>query len=63
VDFGFRQLHLGRVVAETTFDNVASMGVMRRLGMRIIKNANPEPSWLQVVGLLENPESRSIRPQ
>jgi RimJ/RimL family protein N-acetyltransferase len=54
VDYAFKQLHLGRVVAETTFGNLASMGVMRKLGMRILRNPHPEPPWLQVVGLLEN---------
>ena len=63
VDYAFKHLHLTRVVAETTFDNVASMGVMRKLGMRIIRNPHPTPPWLQVVGLLENPKLFSSRLQ
>lgn len=59
VDYAFGQLHLRRVVATTTFDNVASMGVMRKLGMRIARNPQRDPSSLQVVGLLENPERPS----
>jgi hypothetical protein len=33
--------------------NAGSMGVMRRLGMRIVKNPSAEPRWLQVVGVLD----------
>jgi len=54
VDYAFHELHLKRIIAETSYDNLASMGVMRRLGMRIEVNPRPEPPWLQVVGLLEN---------
>ena len=54
VDYAFRTLHLGRVIATTTRDNVASMGVMRHLGMRIEENPYPDPPWLQVVGIIDN---------
>jgi RimJ/RimL family protein N-acetyltransferase len=54
VDYAFRQLHLKRVVATTSYDNIASMSVMRRLGMRVEKNPRPAPPWLQVVGIMEN---------
>ena len=54
VDYAFHHLNLQRVVATTTYDNIASMGVMKKLGMRIEKNPSPEPPWLQVVGVLEN---------
>jgi [ribosomal protein S5]-alanine N-acetyltransferase len=50
----FDDLHLRRVVATTTYDNAASAGVMRALGMRIEKNPDPDPFWFQVVGVLEN---------
>ncbi|HEY0607179.1 MAG TPA: GNAT family N-acetyltransferase [Herpetosiphonaceae bacterium] len=53
VRYAFDVLKLKRVVATTTYDNVGSMGVMRRLGMRIERNPFPEPPWLQVVGVLE----------
>ena len=46
-------LNLARLVAGTDRDNVASIGVMRRLGMRIEVNSYPEPRWFQVVGILE----------
>jgi hypothetical protein len=29
------------------------VAVMRRLGMRVLENPHPEPSWLQIVGVLE----------
>lgn len=54
VDFAFEQLHLGRIVATTERDNLASQAVMRHLGMRIHENALPDPAWFQIVGILEN---------
>jgi len=54
IRYAFNTLRLKRIVATTTYDNVASMGVMRKLGMRIEKNPYPDPPWLQVVGILEN---------
>ncbi len=50
--YGFEGLRLGRMVATTTYDNVASQAVMERLGMRIGRNRFPDPPWLQVVGEL-----------
>ena len=57
VDYAFQELHLKRILAETNYDNLGSMGVMRKLGMRIEKNPHPDPPWLQVVGILENNQS------
>jgi RimJ/RimL family protein N-acetyltransferase len=54
IDYAFQHLRLKRIIATTTYDNTASMGVMKKLGMRIEKNPLPEPPWLQVVGVLEN---------
>jgi ribosomal-protein-alanine N-acetyltransferase len=54
VDYAFQHLDLKRVIATTDFDNNASMGVMRKLGMRVEKNPLAEPPWLQVVGVVEN---------
>lgn len=54
VRYAFTELHLRRIVATTTYDNAASVGVMRKLGMRIEHNPDPTPSWFQVVGTLEN---------
>ena len=56
VEYAFSQLHVNRVIAETDYENAASIGVMRKLGMRIEKNPLQEPPWLQVVGVLENEE-------
>jgi len=53
VAYALDVLKLKRIVATTTYDNAGSMGVMRRLGMRIERNPLPEPPWLQVVGVLE----------
>jgi RimJ/RimL family protein N-acetyltransferase len=53
VRYAFDVLNLERLVATTERTNQASMGVMRRLGMRIECNPEPEPPWFQVVGLLD----------
>ena len=55
VDYAFTVMRLKRIVATTAYDNTASMGVMRCLGMRIGRNPFPEPPWLQVVGVLDSP--------
>jgi [ribosomal protein S5]-alanine N-acetyltransferase len=55
VGFAFDELKPSRVVATTEHTNTASIGVMRRLGMRIDRNPHPAPFYLQVVGLLDNP--------
>jgi RimJ/RimL family protein N-acetyltransferase len=53
--FGFGELKLRRMVATTEHDNTASIGVMRRLSMRIERNPAPAPFFLAVVGILDNP--------
>ena len=55
VDAAFTRWHVRRIVATTEHTNTASMGVMRRLGMRIDRNPSAAPFFLQVVGVLENP--------
>jgi [ribosomal protein S5]-alanine N-acetyltransferase len=55
IDFAIQQLRVKRLIATTEYDNAASMGVMRKLGMRIEKNPFPDPPWLQVVGILDHP--------
>ncbi len=37
IHYAFTQLYLQRIVATTTYDNEASIGVMRKVGMRIEK--------------------------
>ncbi len=56
VTYAFAQLRLRRIVATTEHDNARSIGVMRRLGMRIERNPRPEPAWLQTVGVLDRSE-------
>jgi RimJ/RimL family protein N-acetyltransferase len=53
IDAAFTRLRLGRIVATTDYDNIASQGVMRNLGMRIERNPMAEPEWMQVVGILQ----------
>ena len=55
IEFGFAEMNLARIVATTTYDNEASIAVMRRLGMTIASNPQPEPAWFQVVGWLDAP--------
>jgi [ribosomal protein S5]-alanine N-acetyltransferase len=55
IDFAFQQLRVKRLIATTEYDNAASIGVMRKLGMRIEKNPFADPPWLQVVGILDHP--------
>jgi ribosomal-protein-alanine N-acetyltransferase len=52
IEYAFSTLELQRILATTTYDNTASIGVMRKLGMRIEHNPLPDPPWLQVVGVL-----------
>ncbi|HTP08685.1 MAG TPA: GNAT family N-acetyltransferase [Anaerolineae bacterium] len=58
IDFAFQQLRVKRLIATTEYDNAASIGVMRKLGMTIAKNPLPDPPWLQVVSILLNPAER-----
>ena len=60
IDFAFQQLHVKRLIATTEHDNAASIGVMRKLGMRIERNPFSDPPWLQVVGILEQPASKEF---
>ncbi len=55
IGYAFHELKLHRVVATTTYDNAASIAVMRRLGMTIDRNPHPDPPWFQVVGVLRHP--------
>lgn len=59
IDYAFTELNLRRIVATTTYDNVPSIGVMQKVGMRIEKNPFADPPWLQVVGILDNTPSDS----
>jgi RimJ/RimL family protein N-acetyltransferase len=61
IDHAFGWLKLDRIVATTTSTNVASIGVMQKLGMQIDRNPYPDPPWLQVVGVLLHPSLRRTR--
>ena len=52
--YAFEQLHVKRVFATTTYANIASTNVMRKLGMNLKKNSHSKPSWLQVIGILNS---------
>jgi RimJ/RimL family protein N-acetyltransferase len=55
IRWAFDNLKLARIVATTRHDNAESQAVMRRLGMRVESNPDPEPPWFQVVGWLDDP--------
>ena len=52
----FQSLRLKRIMANTDFSNTASQGVMLKVGMRLARNPWPQPHWLQVIGVLDNPD-------
>jgi [ribosomal protein S5]-alanine N-acetyltransferase len=52
----FQSLRLKRMMANTDFTNTASQGVMLKVGMRLARNPWPQPHWLQVIGVLDNPD-------
>jgi ribosomal-protein-alanine N-acetyltransferase len=54
ISYAFTQLRLRRIVATTEHDNLRSINVMRRLGMRLERNPLAEPDWLQTVGILDS---------
>lgn len=54
VDYAFSRLRLKRIIATTEDDNSASQAVMRKIGMTLLRNPQPEPPWLQVVGVRNN---------
>ncbi|MFI5050524.1 MAG: GNAT family N-acetyltransferase [Gaiellales bacterium] len=54
IAYGFGEMRLQRIVATTEHANTASQAVMRRLGMRLDRNPEPEPPWFQVVGILDS---------
>jgi RimJ/RimL family protein N-acetyltransferase len=54
IDYAFESLNLKRILANTDYDNFASQSVMRKLGMQLERNPDPEPPWMQIIGVLEN---------
>ncbi|MDP1616672.1 GNAT family N-acetyltransferase [Phenylobacterium sp.] len=53
----FDTMGLARILAGTEADNAASIGVMRRLGMRIELNPGPPSPGFDVTGVLEAPQA------
>ena len=54
IDYAFKHLRLKRILATTEYENIASQGVMQKVGMKMTRNPWPTPQWLQVVGVMEN---------
>ena len=52
ISFAFADMNVRRIVATTEYDNLASVAVMKRLNMRIVRNPHPTPEWFQIVGVL-----------
>jgi RimJ/RimL family protein N-acetyltransferase len=57
INHAFQSLRLKRIMANTDFTNSRSQGVMLKLGMRLARNPWPQPHWLQVIGVLDNPDN------
>lgn len=51
----FGRFRLRRIVAFTEYDNRPSQRVMEKIGMTIERNPFPQPTWLQVIGILNHP--------
>lgn len=54
IDYLFAHEKLGRLIATTGFDNLASQRVMVKLGMTVHRMERPQPPDQFVVGVLEN---------
>ena len=53
--FAFETLRAARLVATTEHENVASIGVMRKIGMSVETNPQETPEWFQAIGVIFNP--------
>ncbi|MFN8493380.1 MAG: GNAT family N-acetyltransferase [Caldilineaceae bacterium] len=62
IEHGFRALNIGRIVNSVAEENVHSVKLMKRLGLRIERSLKPKPfigPWQNsagVIGILENPD-------
>jgi len=54
IDYLFIHEKLGRIIATTGYDNLASQKVMQKLGMQVQHLEQPQPPDQFVVGVLEN---------
>ena len=55
ISYAFEKLLVKRIIATTTYENASSIRVMQKLGMQLKRNPSAKPTWLQVVGILDNP--------
>ena len=61
IEHGFRVLNIGRIVNSVAEENVHSVKLMKRLGLRIERSLKPKPfigPWKNsdgVIGILDNP--------
>jgi len=56
IDHLFNTEGLGRIIATTGYNNIASQRVMEKLGMTVYRLEDPQPPDLYVVGVLERKE-------
>jgi [ribosomal protein S5]-alanine N-acetyltransferase len=54
MDYLFSHEHLGRIIATTGYDNLASQRVMQKLGMTVHRLEDPQPPDQFVVAVIEN---------
>ncbi|HYN88087.1 MAG TPA: GNAT family N-acetyltransferase, partial [Ardenticatenaceae bacterium] len=47
IAYAFEHLKLQYIIAGTNAENSASIRVMRKVGMRIERNPDPDPAWMQ----------------
>ncbi|MAT40939.1 MAG: hypothetical protein CL609_01260 [Anaerolineaceae bacterium] len=52
----WNELKIKRIIATTEYENYQSQNVMRKIGMKILKNNSSKPPWLQVVGVINHPK-------
>ena len=57
IEHAFHDLNYSRIFAGTEYDNKASIGVMKKLGMKIEYNPFSTPEWFQVRAHLNNPKT------
>ena len=57
LEYLFQELQIRQVVATTEYDNIASQGIMKKLGMSLLRNPSRLPEWCQVVGQITNPDA------
>ncbi len=54
IEYGFRELQVRRIVALTARGNTDSINVMKRVGMKVGVNPDPQVVYPGAVGIIEN---------